>query len=195
MSGTNDVISNDTASLNEELFVYVRRQPSDYRIAKYKLSDFKNPGWRYTSGGIQTTFMGTMSIYGKVWCNGAIEGEVAHSGVHGICPHEILVCVLKKDNPIKVYNRLKELVGPNPDPIERSKPTTGNFCKVDIMELLEKEGTMRKVDIVKKMMRIGHGENNINAVIKKLLKAGNIKWGQCPKDNRFYTYTFCKPLK
>lgn len=35
-------------------------------------------------------------IYGYVNCQGMLEGEVSHSGIHGSCPHSIKVCALKK---------------------------------------------------------------------------------------------------
>jgi hypothetical protein len=37
-------------------------------------------------------------LCGYVWCDAAVEGEVAHSCRHGEDPQRIKVCVVKKDN-------------------------------------------------------------------------------------------------
>lgn len=40
-------------------------------------------------------------------------GEIAHSGVHGRCPHNIKVCVTKTDN-VGLWDQLIALVGEKP---------------------------------------------------------------------------------
>lgn len=37
-------------------------------------------------------------VHGYVWCDGAVEGEVAHSCRHGRPPHSIKVCIVAVDN-------------------------------------------------------------------------------------------------
>ena len=54
-----------------------------------------------------------MSVYAYVSCDKALSGEVAHSGVHGDCPHRIKVCILKIDNP-DTYDYVKSRAGEKP---------------------------------------------------------------------------------
>ena len=174
-----------------DAFVFVRRQPADYRIAKYPLSSFENPHWDEVSGGVQTTLFNQSFIYGYVWCDGMIEGELAHSGQlgienHGPCPHRIKVCALKKDNESQ-YNTLLAIVGPRPR-YERSKPTTGNTCKKDILLVLSDSKESRGTIIIDKLLKIGHGYSNIKALLKRLDREDLIVSGSDPEDNRFNYY-------
>lgn len=98
----------------EEEYVWVRRQWNDYRKAKYKLSDIEGIHWDWISGGVQVPSPQPF-IHGYVSCDGAIEGEVAHSGCHGPCPHYIKVCITKKDNK-NIFPKLLEKAGPKPPP-------------------------------------------------------------------------------
>ena len=106
--------------MSEVAYVFVRRQPSDYQIAKYKLDDFEEPHWSRVSGGVKTSMFNMPFIYGYVSCLGSVDGsEVAHSGRfglenHGPCPHRIKVCALKMDNSKEVYGALLKIVGPKP---------------------------------------------------------------------------------
>jgi hypothetical protein len=93
--------------------VNVRRQPADYHIAKYDLELVSGLHWDDTSGGVHR-ISGFFSIYGYVPCNGMIEGELPHNS-NDHCPHDIKVCILKKDNNAKTYKQLVEMVGPNPN--------------------------------------------------------------------------------
>ena len=99
--------------MSEEKFVFVRRQWNDWKIAKYRLSDIQNPHWSDTSGGVFARAPQPF-IHGYVQCDLAVEGEVAHSGVHGSCPHSILVCVVKKDNKPAIFKLLVAQAGPKP---------------------------------------------------------------------------------
>ena len=166
--------------------VIVRRQPNNYQTAKYLLSSFEEPHWDTVSGGVQTIMFDQPFIYGYVICNDAVEGEVAHSGAHGPCPHRIKVCALKKDN-LPIYSTLLELAGPRPL-TERSKPTTGRTCKKDILLILADEKGMRGTTLIDKLLEIGHGENNIRAVLKKLNKINLIVRNKDPEDKRYNFY-------
>jgi hypothetical protein len=53
-------------------------------------------------------------VYGYVMCDAMLDGELAHSGVHGDCPHRIKVVVVAKDNSTAVMRRVRELAGPKP---------------------------------------------------------------------------------
>jgi hypothetical protein len=130
-------------------------------------------------------------IYGYIMCTDITEGEIAHSGSHGPCPHSIKICLLKRDNP-HIYDYLKSLAGERPS-VDRAKPITGNFCKIDIMDILEKEGAMRETDLTEKLVNeIGHGQNNVKFVLKKLAKRGDLICGKDSKDRRYNVYSIAK---
>ena len=170
----------------EEVLLIVRRHPGDYRTAKYRLSDIGGLRWDKLSGGVQRTAFGQYYLYGYVACNEAVEGNVAHSGVHGPCPHTIKVCILRQDN-ISSYELLVRDLPPKPE-YARSQPKTGNICKVDIIETLSSKGAMRETELTKVLVEIGHGANNIKFVLKKLAKQKVIICGKDPDDKRFNVY-------
>jgi len=78
----------------------VRRHPNDWQEATYKLSDVSGLHWDDISGGVGRR-TSHITLFGYVSCDGAIDGEVAHSCRHGSGPHRIKVCLPKgvnKDN-------------------------------------------------------------------------------------------------
>lgn len=98
----------DTLDDSGGQFVRVRRQWNDWRKAKYRLEDLEHVHWSYMSGGVQApTPRPFMHAY--VRCDAAVEGEVAHSGTHGPCPHSIKVCIVQKDNSKSVIEALKRI--------------------------------------------------------------------------------------
>jgi hypothetical protein len=38
-------------------------------------------------------------LHGYIFCTSITEGEVAHRCRHGQSPHQIKICMVKKDNP------------------------------------------------------------------------------------------------
>ena len=54
-------------------------------------------------------------MHAYVSCSGMVDGHLAHSGMHGECPHEIKVCIVKKDNPPAVFRELLGIAGPKPE--------------------------------------------------------------------------------
>ncbi len=60
-------------------------------------------------------------IHVRVWCDQMIKGELAHSCRHGPPPHEILVCVVKRDNEPDVFAELERMAGPRPKRPPRRK--------------------------------------------------------------------------
>ncbi len=88
-----------------EQYVWVVRHKGDWKKGKVKLSDVKNLRWDDISGGIRK-YTGTCELYGYIWCNQIIEGEIGHSGIHGPCPHNIKVLIQKCDNDNGIYNDL-----------------------------------------------------------------------------------------
>jgi hypothetical protein len=93
--------------------VWVRRQWNDYRKAKYRLTELKDVHWDRTSGGVWAPTPQPF-LHAYVQCDGMVEGELAHSGQHGPCPHRVKVCIVKKDNSPAVFTELVRAAGPKP---------------------------------------------------------------------------------
>lgn len=92
--------------------VRVRRDWNDHRIGTVEWSDLRVPRWDSVSGGEQK-FTPQPFIHAYVWCD-LVQGDIAHSCAHGPGPHNIKVCLVKKDNSREVWNRLSAIVGPKP---------------------------------------------------------------------------------
>ena len=92
--------------------VRVRRDWNDHRIGTVKWSDLRDPRWDNISGGEQNPTPQPF-IHGYVWCD-IVQGDIAHSCAHGPGPHNIKVCLVKKDNSREVWGRLSAIVGPKP---------------------------------------------------------------------------------
>lgn len=95
--------------------VTIVRQKGDYRKDTVKCRDIRNLRWSKVSGG-QRTHTGTYDLYGDVYCT--YVPNIPHTGNHrGLigkgCPHNIKVCILKKDNP-NVYEELAKRAGEKP---------------------------------------------------------------------------------
>ena len=91
--------------------VRVRRQWHDYRIGSVTLSQLRKLRWDWLSGGVEAPTPQPF-MHGYVWCTDG-QGDLAHSGTHGPCPHEIKVCMVKKDHRA-LWPRLLEIAGPKP---------------------------------------------------------------------------------
>jgi len=91
--------------------VQVRRQWNDYRTGSVNLSQLRNLHWDWLSGGVRALTPQPF-MHGYVWCTD-VQGDMAHSSSHGPCPHEIKVCIVKKDNRAS-WSRLLEIAGPKP---------------------------------------------------------------------------------
>lgn len=98
---------------SEEKFIWVRRQWNSWRKAKYRLSDVQNVRWDTFSGGVYAPTPQPF-LHGYVWCDGYLEGELDHSCGHGDYPHNIKVCIVKKDNNPAIFKLLVEQAGPKP---------------------------------------------------------------------------------
>lgn len=96
-----------------EPVVKVRRHWNDWREATYATGAVEGLHWSTMSGGIGGSAPGYF-LHGYVRCDGMIDGEVAHSGIHGPCPHRIKVCIVKKANERCVFDALAEQAGPKP---------------------------------------------------------------------------------
>lgn len=93
--------------------VSVRRQWNNWEIAQVYVSEVNNPLWDLESGGVKESAPEAY-IYCYVWCDAIVSGSLAHSCLHGTAPHSIKVCILRKDNPPRIYNHFVEMVGPKP---------------------------------------------------------------------------------
>ena len=102
--------------------VLVRRQWNDHRIGEVRLEDLLNIKWDQQSGGVRTRSPYPM-IYGYIWCNALIGGDVGHSCQHGPPPNEVKVCVCRKDNDPGIYRSLKGQAGTKPPITRRVKST------------------------------------------------------------------------
>lgn len=87
--------------------VVVRRTWNDAgRTATIPLSKIQRLHWNRWSGGIRS-FAPQAFIHGYVSCD-ELAGNIAHSGVHGECPHLIKICITKVDNKIGIFNEIKK---------------------------------------------------------------------------------------
>ena len=98
---------------NQDALVTVARHPGDYRTARYRLGAIGGVRWDRLSGGFGKR-SGQPLIYGYVDCQSAVDGEVAHSGIHGSCPHSIKVFIPQGQNSQAVIRHLRGLAGPRP---------------------------------------------------------------------------------
>ena len=92
--------------------VRIRRDWNDRRLGTVRWSDLRDPRWDSISGGEQNPTPQPF-IHGYVWCD-RIHGDIAHSCAHGRGPHNIKVCLVKKDNSREVWRRVSSIVGPKP---------------------------------------------------------------------------------
>ncbi len=88
--------------------IVVHRQWNDWRQAVVPLSQLSDPHWSDTSGGVRTKTP-RLFIHGYLSCDQIISDELAHSCEHGPPPHNIKVCVVKKDNEPKIFAHVKEI--------------------------------------------------------------------------------------
>lgn len=86
--------------------VIVRRHWNDFRKAKVLRRNLAGLRMDQISGGVNTCSPHPM-VYGYMYCNQILEGELAHSCAHGPGPHEIKVVVVGVDNPRKLMRELK----------------------------------------------------------------------------------------
>jgi hypothetical protein len=97
-----------TADCGPETLVSVRRQWNDYRTATVRLDHLRHFHWREESGGVRARSPRPF-LHARMWCDAIVAGELAHSCAHGEGPHEILVCIVKKDNLKSVFSQLERL--------------------------------------------------------------------------------------
>ena len=91
--------------------VQVRRDWNDHRVGRVQWSDLENPKWDTVAGGTQIESRRPF-ICAYVWCD-KVHGDIAHSCIHGPPPHNIKVCLMKRDNSRDVWYRLIQIAGPD----------------------------------------------------------------------------------
>jgi hypothetical protein len=96
------------APITEDTLINVRRQWNDYRVGAVQLRDLRGFHWRQTSGGVAARSPRPFP-HARLWCDKIVDGEIAHSCRHGPPPHEVLVCIVKKDNP-ETFRELERLL-------------------------------------------------------------------------------------
>ena len=92
--------------------VHVRRHWNDWRIAEARFGSLSEFHWSSISGGVQSLTPQPF-IHAYVSCD-QVEGDIAHSCLHGRGPHSIKVCIIKKDNEKPMWARIEAIVGPKP---------------------------------------------------------------------------------
>src|SRR5215468_851714 len=92
--------------------VKVRRHWKSWQVGSVDLDSLPGLHWSRVSGGI-SIMAPQPFIHGYVWCN-EIQGEIAHSCLHGEGPHNIKICIVKKDNSSDVYKALLRIAGEKP---------------------------------------------------------------------------------
>jgi hypothetical protein len=90
---------------NPEL-LRVKRHTKDWQAASYREDQIQDPHWSLSSGGVRAPFS-RESLCGYVACHEAVDGEVAHSGLHGPCPHLIKVVITKTGSSPAPYKRVR----------------------------------------------------------------------------------------
>jgi hypothetical protein len=105
-------MNSDSTETQGDTIVNVRRQWNDWREAAYRLKDISDLHWSRASGGIYATAPQPF-VHAYVWCDGMINGELAHSCQHGQGPHRIKVCLTKCSNKA-IWPIIESLVGSKP---------------------------------------------------------------------------------
>jgi hypothetical protein len=106
--------------ISDETVIVVRRQWNDRaRMATVRWAAVSGLRWDSVSGGVQAPAPQPF-VHGYIWCDDVLAGELAHSCRHGPPPHEIKVCLTKKDNSA-VWEAIARVVGPRPARVGRTK--------------------------------------------------------------------------
>lgn len=109
-------------------------------------------------------------LFGYVWCHQKIEGEVAHSGSHGPCPHNIRVCILKIDNDPEIFKMLEEDAR-SEKPVRECETT----CRKAALNIVEKEQPIRGPELRDKLSDLGYTAYRISQVLSYMRKKGYLK--------------------
>jgi hypothetical protein len=95
------------AKILPSTIVYVRRQWNDWRTGTVLFKMLRDLHWRRESGRARALSPRPF-LHARILCDTLVSGEISHSCAHGTGPHEILVCIVKKDNPA-IFGEIKGL--------------------------------------------------------------------------------------
>jgi hypothetical protein len=98
------------ARLDDLTIVTVRRQWNDWKTGTVRFNKLRDFHRRSVSGGVQSPSPRPM-LYARMFCDSLLSGEIGHSCAHGQGPHDILVCIVKKDNA-KIFADLEKATTP-----------------------------------------------------------------------------------
>jgi len=116
----------ETIREQDQVTVNVRRQWNGHRSATFRIDDLDDWRWDTISGGVNAVAPQPF-VHAYGWCNGMIDGEIAHSGTHGPCPHRIKVCLTRNDNQA-VWSEVLKRAGPRPPrPNDQTRETKKLF--------------------------------------------------------------------
>lgn len=164
-------INPDRSEMMETENVNVVRQPGDYKGGTVKLSSILDLRWDNISGGVKKK-TGHYYLYGYIYCDEIIEGEVSHSCSHGECPHYIKVCIQKNSNDKEVYKYLSEFAGEKP--ITQRQP--GQIpCTKKILEELESRDKMKRGDLREVLIKSGYQGTTIRNALKTMMNDRRIE--------------------
>jgi hypothetical protein len=94
--------------------VTVRRQWNGHDTLVVPVSQLRDFHWRDLGGGCGQRAP-RQFLHARMLCTSIPDGSYfPHSCRHGPPPHEILVCIVKKDNTKPLYDALTDLVGRRP---------------------------------------------------------------------------------
>lgn len=96
--------------MDEEPLVSVRRQLTDWRVAKFRPADIRGLRWEKPGKNAKGLAAGPL-LSGQVSCDDVVEGELVHTGSYGPCPHAMKVHIAKKENDPRLFAQLAEQAG------------------------------------------------------------------------------------
>lgn len=146
--------------------VSVVRHPGDWKVGTVKASSITDLHWDNVSGGVHRK-SGQYYLYGYIYCDEIIEGEVSYSCVHGTAPHNIKVCIQKSGNDKDVYKYLSSDAGEKPIVMQRQPGPVP--CTKRILEELETKGEMRRSDLRESLMKSGYQGTTIRNALKTMI--------------------------
>jgi hypothetical protein len=96
----------------DNVLVYIRRQWNGEQVSAVPFDQLHNLYWDDISGERMERAPRPF-IHGHVWWSDA-QNQIAHVHAHEEGTRWIKVCVVRKDNKLRTFKRLLELVGPRP---------------------------------------------------------------------------------
>jgi len=114
---------------DEDELVTVRRQRNDSEntarvwLADLKDIHFRSDGRRCPAVGELAEASPRLCLHARIRCDQIVDGKLHHSCRHAPSPHEMLVCIIQKDNDSQLYLRLRERVKRLPP---RTRKRTGS---------------------------------------------------------------------